>query len=111
MDFIEVLSNEILEKVAPRLADAVLRDVTAKLKDDFVFRYSEEEAAQKLGISPVALANLRKGNQIEFTYSIVPTMDGQGRLRGGRISYLARHLEEYLARNEQKRHFRKLEAR
>lgn len=110
MDFVKQLSDEILATVAPRVADAVLRRVAEQLKNDLVFRYSEEEAAQKLGISTAALAELRKGKLIEFTYSIVPTRDEKGKPSGGRISYLPRHLEDFLTRNEQKRHFAKLKA-
>jgi len=109
MDFIETLSQEILTTLVPRLSEAVLRDIAAQLKQEFVFRYSEEEAAEKLGISPKTLAQVRKAGQIEYTYSALPALGTDRRLHGGRISYLPRHLDEYLARNEQKHFFGKLQ--
>lgn len=110
MDFIDALSQEILEKVVPRLSEAVLRDVQLQLKQDLVFRYSEEEAALKLGISPATLAQIRKDKQIEYSYSVLPTFGEDRKLHGGRISYQPRHIQEYLDRTEQKHFFGKLKA-
>lgn len=110
MDILEALSQEILEKAAPRIAAAVVAEVVSVIKHEAVFRYSEEEAAAKLGISPATLAQIRKDQRIEFTYSVLPSFGTDRKLHGGRISYLPRHLDEYLARNEQKYFFTKLKA-
>ena len=91
-DFLETLGKEILERIVPQLAAAVVRAAAASIKDEAVFRFSEKEAAEKLGIGQATLAQVRRDKRIEFIYE----------MRGGRgrIFYLPRHLEEYLARNE-----------
>lgn len=105
MDFLDALSEELLKTVTPRLAAAITAEVVAAVKADAVFRYSEEEAAAKLGVATTTLAQIRRDKQIEFTYSVPPTLGADKKLHGGRISYLPRHLDEYLARNEQKHFF------
>lgn len=92
-DFLEILGREILARLVPDLARAAIIDVERQIKQEAVLQYSEAEAAEKLGISAAALAEIRRAGQIEFNYAM---------RRSGRIFYLPVHLEAYLDKNEQR---------
>lgn len=88
-ELIKKLGETLAEQVTKSVMENVRRELLLLNKQAFQFCYSEEEAAQKLGVDRQSLYRKRKSGEIDYSRS-----------PSGKPVYLPRHIDEYLARHE-----------
>lgn len=88
-DLIKQIGNGLAEQITRQVLENVRRDLATVNQQTYRFCYSEEEAAEKLGVNKQTLYKKRKSGEIG--YSVSPS---------GKPVYLPRHIEDYLVRYE-----------
>ncbi len=88
-DLIKQIGNTIAEQITKQVLENIQREMTTINKQTFLFCYSEEEAAEKLGVGKQILYKKRKAGEIDYSRS-----------PSGKPVYLPRHISEYLDRQE-----------
>lgn len=88
MDAWEQMKQDFVDAVVPLVIESIRREMTEIGKDNFNFFFTEEEAAEKLKLSPQTLKRERDAGAIDYvTYR-------------GKIAYMPHHLLGYAQRNE-----------
>lgn len=97
MSAMDLLAQELADKIADEVMRRVAAKITNLLPDLTKVSYTEAEAAAVLNIAPASLAEKRKAGEIDFTQVIAPRRGDQ---HGGRIVYMRHHLLDFMLRNE-----------
>lgn len=90
-DFLEKFSETLATRVTALVIENVRRELENLHRESFVFCFSEEEAAEKLGVHPKTLYRMRKSGEISYSRS-----------PSGKPVYLKHHIADYLLKHEVK---------
>lgn len=86
---IKQFARNLADEITKQVLENVRRELSSINKENHRFCYSEEEAAEKLGVNKSTLYKKRKSCEIDYTCS-----------PSGKPVYLPRHIEDYLLKHE-----------